>query len=193
MADTTPRKSVALDRTVTREEFARAAEAIGFTRHEIRPADSSGRAYEEVWSTPDRITAVNYLEDPLVGVTYLMLRGHDVEHYATQFAFRIAAIDGGHAFELAAGAGSAQNATWGLGLLAVTHLEPDSDVIAFMTSVAENSPEPTVRFAAVRAMAYRGWRDFVPVLERVAAHDADAQVRALSERVLPHVRDDDFT
>jgi hypothetical protein len=59
---------------VTRQHFQEAARRVGLQQHPA-PKHPDHEVYEEVWATPDERAAVNYLEDPVLGLSYVAIRG----------------------------------------------------------------------------------------------------------------------
>lgn len=49
---------------------------------------------------------------------------------------------------------------------------------------AAESPRPEVRNAAIAAVSFTEWREFTPLLERLAQNDADDSARAAAQRLI---------
>ena len=173
---------------VTREDFEKAAADLGFVQHETRPGDGARRAYEQVWATPDRTTAVNYLEDPLAGMNYLCLRGAHLDNFEPEFAERLDNYSPEEVLELAAGAKSHDKQVASLFRIAITFPEYEPEAFRIVEAYATQPPDPLLREAAVDAMGFRGWPEFVPLLERIAAQDPAVNVRQHAQEILSAVR-----
>jgi hypothetical protein len=171
----------------TREDFEAVAAQLGLVQHRVTPGDER-RAYEQVWATPDQATAVHYLEDPLVGLPYLSLRGGDLQHYITAFVRHLEVLDGEDALEMAEGALQPGTQVEAIAHLAVTFPEYDPRAFSLFWGYATRAPDPVVREAAVNNMAYHAWPEFIPLLERIVAEDPEENVRRRAREILPHLR-----
>lgn len=125
---------------ITRADFEEAATDLGFVHYETRAGDGARRAEEQVWSLPDRTTAVNYLEDPLAGVNYLIFRGTELSRFETPFARRLQIFSTEETVELAAGAVNHNTQVEAIVRLAVTFVEYDPDAYAVFEAYATQAP-----------------------------------------------------
>lgn len=173
---------------LTRADVERVAAELGLVRHSVRPGDGVRQAYEQVWATDDRATAVNYLEDPLVSLSYLSIRGADRDKLASKFARKMETYDPEWALELAAGAVKPETQLEAISRLAVIFPSHDPAAFEVFKAYATAAPNPVLREAAVNAMAYRAWPEFLPLLEQIAREDPSDNVRMRANEILPIVR-----
>ena len=170
---------------INRADFQKAAKDLGFVHHETRPGDGARTAYEEVWSLQDRTTAVNYLEDPIAGMNYLVLRGADLNTFETKFARQLQLFSTEETVELAAGAVNYNTQIEAIVRLAITFTDYDPDAYSVFEAYATQAPNPLLREAAVDAMGYQAWPEFRSLLEVIAAEDTAENVRRHAQEILP--------
>jgi hypothetical protein len=185
----TPQKIfLVLHTDITRDDFEHTAMELGFVLYDTRPGDGERHAYEQIWATPDETTAVHYLEDPLVEHNYICLRGAEAEHYATEFGYKLSVEDREDALELAAGAVNHDTQVQSLSRLAITTPEHEPRAFRLFEAYATKPPNPLLREAAVNAMCFAAWPEFMPLLERIAHDDPAPSVREHAQSVLSALR-----
>lgn len=168
----------------TRSDFERVAAEVGLLHRETRPGDGLRSAYEQVWTTPNGLGAVNYLEDPLAGLNYLSIRGSEVAHFVGAFARRLEVYDRADALVLAEGAVEHDDQVESIVRLAVVSPEYDPGAFAVFEAYALQGDDPLLREATVDAMGYRAWPEFKPLLERIVASDPLESIREHAGTVL---------
>ena len=184
--DNSDRNCLVLYPHLTRADFEAAATTIGLDRYTTTAGDAR-RAYEQVWTTANSASAVHYLEDPLVGLTWISIRGVDVSSLTTAMALRIELIDREEALERAEGAVSHNVKLEALARVAVTFHQFDPRAFLVFAAFATEPGDALLREAAANLMAYRAWPEFVPVLGQMVADDADNNVRRRAAEVLKHL------
>src|ERR1044071_1998053 len=75
---------------VTREMFEETAAELGLVKQSTWEAQGEGESYEQVWTTPDMTSAANYVEDTLSGMSYVHLRGADLDGLRKKIDDRLA-------------------------------------------------------------------------------------------------------
>jgi hypothetical protein len=168
----------ALRRSLT-EEGLRQAQGL--------PGDGRRLAAEEVWASADHRLAANIVDDPLVGCAYLAIRGLSADAVSSRLASRhglTTAADGLVDADREHDADGQIRANY-----RVAVLFPDyrPEVLLHLQRSARDDTRPRVREAAVDAMGYRGWAEFIPVLEAVARTDVDEGVRSRAAELLSHL------
>jgi hypothetical protein len=160
---------------------------LRLTHHETRPGDGDRLAYEQVWATADRTSAINYLEDPISGLHYLSIRGTLASRLVTKLAKRLDVYDEEDLLEHAATATTLEEQVRALNQVAIGFVDYHPAAMELLEGYATSAPLPQLRAAAVNAMGFRAWPQFRPVLEQVAAQDPDEGVRRRAASMLPFV------
>jgi hypothetical protein len=173
-----------LYREVTRADFEKAAAELGFNHFETRPGDGRRVPYEQVWAVPDETTAVNYFEDPISGLNFILLRGAELSRLEMEFDERLHNYDPEETIELAEGAQSHDDQVEAITRLALTWPEYNPQVFKVFEAYATQPPNPLLREATVNAMGYHRWPEFRPLLERIAAQDPAENVRQHAQAIL---------
>lgn len=169
---------------VTREMFEETAAELGLVRQNTWEAEGEGGSYEQVWATPDKKRAVNYVEDPLSGMSYVHLRGADLEGLMEQFDEKLATFWPDELLDLFYQMTGHDDIVANIYRLAIAFPEFDPEVFTVFEGAATDPPDPKLRLAGLDALAYRTWPESRAVVERVARDDADEEVRAAARRLL---------
>lgn len=173
-----------LDSGVTRELFEETAAELGLVKQETWEARGEGQAYEQVWATPDKTRAVNYVEDPLSGMSYVHFRGDDLEELMEEFGDKLSTFWPDELIGLFHEATEHNEIVDYVYRLAIAFPDFDPEVFTIFEGVAADAPHPKLRLAGLDALAYRTWPQSRAVVERVARADADAEVREQAARIL---------
>ena len=173
-----------LDSGVTRELFEETAAELGLVKHDTWEAKGEGQSYEQVWTTPDKTLAVNYVEDPLSGMSYVHFRGEDLEELTEEFGEKLSTFWPDELIGLFHEATEHDEIVDYLYRLAIAFPEYDEQVFGIFERAATSAPHPKLRLAGLDALAYRTWPQSRAVVERVARTDADAEVREQAARIL---------
>jgi hypothetical protein len=174
-----------LDEGATRESLAKALGELGLVRQNVWEAAGEKEAYEEVWSTPDKTRAINYVEDPLSGMSYVCLRGANVTELTGDFLRKVSCFWPEELLEVAYDPEDENEQVDNLYRLAITFPEYDEQVFEIFEGIATNAPQAKLRLAALDAMGYHTWPESRAVVERVAREDDDAKVKLAAKRILP--------
>jgi hypothetical protein len=141
--------------------------------------------FEKVWRSRDEASAIHYVEDPLIGLRYLLLRGANQDGIAEQIRESIGilgreALSNEH--QQATGSRELERTLRQMAVAAVPH-RPDPDWLArFRQAGIHDSSR--VRRAVVLAAVYTGWRGLAPLLADLAAADPDQAIRSLARQAL---------
>lgn len=173
---------------VSREEFEQGASNAGFYHFRTQEGDRRV-AYEQVWATEGRATAINYLEDPLLGLKWISFRGQDLDRLVPSLAEHIALIDGEGALNMAREATEPDEMIHAIACLAATFPTYDENAYRAFSHFATQIPDARVRESAINCTAYRGWPAFVPLLKWVVEHDPSESVRQRAQDILPFLDD----
>ena len=169
---------------VTREEFAEAADELGLAKHQTWEPKTEREAYEEVWTTPDKRSAVNYVEDPISGMSYVHIRGAEADRLLEGVTDKLATFWPEELVERAeVMEDDPEELIANLYRLAITFPAYDETVFSIFDAAA-GAPDPRMRLALLDALAYRRWPESRELVERLAREDEDAEAREHAARTL---------
>lgn len=169
---------------VTRELLEETAAELGLTKQHTWEPKGEREAYEQVWTTPDRARAINYVEDPFTGMSYVHFRGLDLDDLIEEFTTKLATYWPEELIERAYTTEDYDEYARNLYRLAITYAEFNPEVFAIYEGVATEAPTPQLRLAALDALAFRTWTESRAVVERVGREDEDETVRQAAQRLL---------
>jgi hypothetical protein len=172
---------------ITREAFAKAATAVGLTKHSTLEGDGHKVAYEEIWTTPDQKNAVRFVEDPLSGTKFLRGQGPRRASYVRELQTKMKTYPPEEIIEQAQDAKNHDDQVQAIFRVAVTFPKFDPAAFEVFRVYAICAKNPMLRRATFNAMAYRGWSEFIPLMEEAASKDPDEEVRKTAQRLLPHL------
>lgn len=157
--------------------FARFARAREWTLHEDRPSQGPKSAYEQIWVTPDRATAIHYVADPTPKERFVVIYGRDTGDVAFQMgAANLDIHTRNDVFDralLAATDPERVTVAWQLAVVAKAYDEAVLDLLKSLYDGADG----IVREAVINAIGYRGWPESREFLEEVATADSSADLR----------------
>ena len=169
---------------VTREEFAEAAAELRLAKHQTWEPKTEREAYEEVWTTPDKRSAVNYVEDPISGMSYVHFRGPEAEGLLEGLSDKLATFWPEELVERAeVMEDDPEELIANLYRLAITFPAYDEAVFSIFEAAA-GEQDARMRLAVLDALAYRRWPEGRELVERLAREDDDAEVRGQAARTL---------
>jgi hypothetical protein len=173
-----------LDEGVTRASFGEVATALGLAKaNTFEPEGDDG--YEEVWANDARTGALNYVEDPFTGQTYVSASGGEADDLIAGLSRRLNLYSPDELIEDAHASDASHNervAT--LFRLALTFSEHDEAVRRIFENYATQAPHPKLRTAALDAIGLQAWEELRPTVQKVAQDDPDPEVRAYAKAVL---------
>ena len=174
---------------VGREEVAAAARKVGLVlASQLEGDDFQRLSYEEAWTSANDLASMNYIESQLLNVSYLVFRGEKAPIIIDQILAILPAYTHPEVLDLARQAGTRNDQVRGLYRLAVMFPNFQQDAFDIFAAFATQAQTALLREAAVDAMAYRAWPQFIPLLEKILASDVADNVRQRAEDVLKHVR-----
>jgi hypothetical protein len=169
---------------VTRELFEETAAELGLTKQNIWEPKGEKEAYEQVWAMPDLTRAINYVEDPHTGTSYVHFRGVDLDDLVEEFTDKLATYWPEELIERAYTTEDHDEYVRNLYRLAVTFAEHNPEVFVIFENVATEAPHPKLRLAALDALAFRTWPQSRAVVERVGREDEDENVKQTAKKLL---------
>lgn len=175
---------LSLKNSVTPGNLSHLAWDLDWDIYDIIKGDET-RPFEKIWLANSGQTTIHYLEDRLIGVRYLLLEGKAQPETASQIREAIAVYaeaDITAMFDQARGPKSLIRALRQMGAAS----QPAIVIPAWCQRIekAARHESPDVRYAAVLALAYTGWRTLRPLLEELAADDPDPDVQKTAAAAL---------
>ena len=179
-----------LTEDTSRNGFAMIMEELGLEPGTVLESKGETDPYVANWLHPKRIVHVQYVEEPRLGVRYVLFTCGDLAWFGRKLGARI---------------------TWdGIDKLyddaetATTHDEGVDAIFRLTAGIctARNLPARAAhifseylaqehwmtRRAAVQAVTYGGWPESLEILEKVATEDSDERVREFANRQIPDVK-----
>ncbi len=149
--------------------------------------------FEKIWHSQDESTAIHYVEDRMIGVRYLLIRGARHQEIARQVRQSCAIYDREELTGLYDAAGDEKTLAKVLRLMAVTAAPqtPDPDWLARFEQAGAHA-QPVVRQAAVLAAVYTGWQGLAPMLTRLSRNEPDPATRTLAQKALAALERNDW-
>lgn len=158
-------------------DFVRFARAKEWTLHEDRPSKGPKSAYEQIWVTPDRGTAIHYMADPTPKERFVVIYGRDTGDVAFQMgAANLDIHTRNDVFDRALVAATDPERVTVAWQLAVVAKVYDEAVLDLLKSLYDGADD-IVREAVINAIGYRGWPESRDFLEEVAIADPSADLR----------------
>jgi len=158
--------------SVSREEIDRLASEKGWIfSGEVEATENT--PYQKIWTTIDRGTAIHYIEDSLIVIHYLQIKGDRPEEVADDIRASLDVYDKDeirNMVESVSRSSEVIDAIYTACVGAPQHY--DEEFFQLFENVLSH-PDPEVRRATIFAMAYAPWPQFKPLLERVIATDPE--------------------
>jgi hypothetical protein len=152
-------------------------------KHAPIAAEDEEAPTEEIWLTADAETAVHWIEDELIGVGYIAVRGADAAHLAKRIQAEMP-TDG--IAQLRARAAADRDPDLLIDTLYRTAVAAcfgfDPEAFALLRW-GLNDPDPLIRRVALLSVSILGWGSFADLLEEVSNHDPVGEVRDQAARV----------
>lgn len=170
-----------LDDFTSLEQVASLFENLGLEAVDSR---NTHQALEILWWESNDSRLVRYIEDRLLSVRYLLLEGDHPERLEDELTKQLSFVK--RADILRDLTLAVKREEWIIALYrlaAFASASFDKELFEYFERAFVH-PEPDVRFAAVFAMTYPGWREFRPILERLSLLDSSADVRNIAEMTL---------
>lgn len=172
-----------LERGVTRTHVLSKALATRWElAHEVTPAGY--RPYELVWRLHGGAFSVHYIEDRLIEVDYLLVRGHDRAQVVHTVSALMPVVPIHRLVEEALDAQSPPERVDAIRRLAASAKEEADERILYVFARYFEDPDEGVRAAAIFAATYPAWHRFEGPLRRLGDHDPSERVRDLAQRAL---------
>ena len=145
---------------------------------------STTTPYSVVWTDEDDRTAVRYVEDFIVGFPYLVIEGRDIDKTITWLDTKFNFYTEKEIFQWVKTANSVPEAIEAVLRLGVASPQQFEREFFEVYQYVFEHPEPTVRSVGFQAWQYCGWREIMPIVERMKTSDPNEQIRTEAEDTL---------
>lgn len=167
---------VPLRESVNRATLEDAAWSNGWLLwNEIERSDST--PHEVVWVLKDQKTSIHFVEDFVIDVDYLVIKGPDADKVLKEAVSSLDSYDKNDILELAKKAAKPEERIRAVYYAGAAGAGPfDRDLFGVIERAAEDE-DAKVRRAAIVATGYLEWAQARKLLERLARDDPDDRVR----------------
>lgn len=171
---------VVLKRNVSREQVDRMLYFADWNIYEVHQA-TDDQPFERVIRPAVLDGWVHYIEDPVLGLSYLICKGQDAERAAEVIRAKLPIYS---ALDVEREPKSTES--WNLQLALLAILRQGSFEAAGFERITAGfrNPDPVVRRRAILTVGYLGWLEFAEPLTSLALNDPDIMVRADAETML---------
>jgi hypothetical protein len=178
---------VVLAPDVARVEFEDFAILSDWRLHLVTEAGDDN-PYEEIWTVGDGTSAVHYVEDGLLGASYVLTMGEDATSLAAEVGERLRTLTTDEAIAWAYVVEDPNERVRAIGYLAAA--APSEPTEMFVGALAKllRDEYAEVRNAALFACARLCWPRLDPLLQEVRNQDPDQSVRENAGRTLDAIR-----
>lgn len=142
--------------------------------------------HEWIWTTPDRQTAIAYVDDQAIDLRYLAIQGARRTEVANEVRAELTIVDKETVLGILRSAQNEDDLAGSLYLTGAFANELDQDVLEAIESGLRH-PSPRVRQAAIFAALMAEWQELEASLERLQS-DGDQNVQETAKTALEHLR-----
>jgi hypothetical protein len=139
--------------------------------------------FEVVWLTPDRQTAIHYIDDRIVSFPYFYVQGDDPNGVSDQIKAHLDVYEWGEIQDMvseAVDSASLARALFHVGVAAPQAFDP---MIFGILVYALSHSNADIRQAALIAVSFAAWPEFREVLQRLEEGDPSPDVRSLTHLI----------
>ncbi|MFJ2877433.1 HEAT repeat domain-containing protein [Streptomyces sp. NPDC087272] len=155
--------------------------SLGLTRHATQ---TDQPPEEEIWLTDDSETAVHWINDDLLDVSYIAVRGVNAATLAEEIRSKIPMDD---IPQLQARAITDRDSDalidtlYRTAIVACSNYDPQAFALLRWGLY---DPDPLIRRVSLLAVSITGWENFIPTLDEISKQDPVDEVRDQAARVL---------
>ncbi len=162
---------------VSREEIDRlASEKWWVFLGEVEATENT--PYQKIWTTTDRKKAIHYIDDSLILIRYLQIKGEQPGEVADDIRASLDVYDKDEIRQMVESATQSSDVIDAIYIACVAAPQLyDEEYFQLFEDVLSH-PDPEVRRAAIFAMSYVPWPQFNPLLEHVIATDPEVRTDA---------------
>lgn len=176
---------LALAPPATRESVGTALIRLNWVL-QVLVEDDPDEPYEEVWSNRAETAILHYVEDDILGASYLLLEAEEATELTdviTLVEERLDILSPADALDWTMTAESTDEKLLAIAYLGASAGRPDAATTQQIDALLQD-PDAAVRRAAVVAASYVTHPEVDRALQRTAAGDSDAEIRAAAQHIL---------
>lgn len=133
--------------------------------------------YVDIWLAEDESVEVHYVEDGLVGLSYVTLYGDDVAAVRDEIAARCNLWSPERALTALRAATDRDDRLRALYAAALSAAGPDAALVDDFRAIARHDEDPGLRQAVVVATGYLPWPELVELVREMSENDVVDHVR----------------
>lgn len=133
--------------------------------------------YEKIWITEDEKTSIHYIEDFVVGLNYIMIKGAAVNEISEIINKMLGTYSETDIKSSLNDAKTTEDTIKAINHIAVTASEEYNEEVFKLFEQALEHKDSEVRKATIMGMGYPGWHEFKALLEKLQQSDTDEEVR----------------
>jgi hypothetical protein len=188
MTATRPWRRLPLRRSDARGRLERLA-GLKYWRFTEVVKRTDDRPFELVWVTEDEKVSIHYIEDFVLGLSYVLLRGPGLDDVADLISDEVETVPPDEVLDRGRKAESAADMVKAAYLVAAgASSEFDREAFAILERAMEHS-DPEARKAGAVASGYVEWRQCRKPLAHLAMEDPDDEVKRTAKTVLDGLGD----
>ncbi|MFB7281453.1 hypothetical protein ACFCZV_30645 [Streptomyces hydrogenans] len=165
------------------ETAASVLDSLSLSRHELPATGDSSPQGEVIWVTGDETTAMQWVHEDLLDVSYIAVRGAGAAEWAERIG-QVVPLDGP---ELIRGRIVSERDTDslidGLFRAAVVACHGFDETVFSLLRWASYDPDPLIRRSALLGVSIVRWTEFSTLLDDVATNDPEGDIREQAARV----------
>lgn len=177
-----PLRRLVLKDDATLDDVRAVATADGWEERGRIEADER-QPLQVIWLVPDRAASVHYVEDTMVGLTYLIFRGYDTDDVRLHAGARVPSWGVVETSALLRSPDPAQRRRGVLITCLAAPIASEPPILLSLGRMAAD-PDPAVRHALVLGLMFVDWPDVDRVLAGLAEGDGEPAVREAAAGLL---------
>lgn len=159
----------------TEEELRLVATAMGWPLIEEITKETSPTKLQ--WASHDRLSLIEYIDDPLIGIQYLRIMGEGVAAIAKLTTVSRVAYTASQVLARARDAVDLPAQALGVREAAIAAPRAFDERFYDVVVAGSRHAHPGVRKVAIQAFLYLSWRELVPMLEELERSDPEPGLR----------------
>ena len=169
---------------LTRDDWHAFCHHWGLVQRAVFEPTDENPSYEESWSNEEKTFGMSFCDDAIACLAYVTMRGVDDEGYVDDFVFSFGSVEVNDMLQMAMDEHPPDLHIANAFLMSIAFLEYDERAAAALRRYALEGEHPTLRRAALEAIARGAWSPCRAIVSSAAEHDPDEAVRAQARSVL---------